>query len=453
MENAEKQKISIKLKTVIIVNMLIIAILCVLMVANTIAIHSYNKHSVELSREHVTYTDIVLQLSIGSDVLTEQARLFAETGERRYMNGYFEEANVTKHREAAVEMLEKLPDIEANEKVLKAMDESVKLMRREYYSMRLTAAGYGISEESLPENVQNIILNPQEQILSQEEAKTKAKKLLYDDVYLEAKSRIKFYLNGYLDEVIEDSEREYDILAKKIDRHSDLQTAIVLMILLIIFIMTAFIYRFIISPVTAASKLIKRDLPINMPRFIREMNLLGISYNDLREKNEDLMTRLKMIAQKDVLTDIGNRFAYHNYISSVAAGKKKILMFVFDINNLHNTNNKEGHAAGDKLITDSADCIVEVFGNEKKDNCFRIGGDEFVAFIFDQPKKNAEEYIKRFEKKTEEKAISVAVGYSYAEEEDDLSMKRMFDEADEATYKKKYANRSRIKYNQEGVEY
>ena len=182
MENAEKQKISIKLKTVIIVNMLIIAILCVLMVANTIAIHSYNKHSVELSREHVTYTDIVLQLSIGSDVLTEQARLFAETGERRYMNGYFEEANVTKHREAAVEMLEKLPDIEANEKVLKAMDESVKLMRREYYSMRLTAAGYGISEESLPENVQNIILNPQEQILSQEEAKTKAKKLLYVDV-------------------------------------------------------------------------------------------------------------------------------------------------------------------------------------------------------------------------------------------------------------------------------
>ena len=41
-------------------------------------------------------------LQAGSDYLTEQARCFAETGERVYLDNYFEEADVTRRREAAV---------------------------------------------------------------------------------------------------------------------------------------------------------------------------------------------------------------------------------------------------------------------------------------------------------------------------------------------------------------
>lgn len=35
----------------------------------------------------------------GSDILTEQVRLYVMTGQEKYLNAYFEEANVTKHRE------------------------------------------------------------------------------------------------------------------------------------------------------------------------------------------------------------------------------------------------------------------------------------------------------------------------------------------------------------------
>ena len=56
-----------------------------------------------------TKTDYYIQwqkdasaLQAGSDYLTEQVRCYAETGERVYLDNYFEEAEVTQQRDNAV---------------------------------------------------------------------------------------------------------------------------------------------------------------------------------------------------------------------------------------------------------------------------------------------------------------------------------------------------------------
>ena len=439
MKNFLRPRTGLRLKNIIIIETVIISLLCVLMVFNIVNINNYNKQSIELSKRHIKYTDITLQLNLGSDILTEQVRLFSVTGQKEYLDGYFNEADVARHRDVALEMLNKLPDADKKGMVGKAMDESMRLMNREYYSMRLTALGYGIPEETLPSEIRNFSVPEADRKLSSEELKEKARSMLFDDIYLGAKQKIKSNINNFLTEMIAESDIEYNNLSKKIRIRSDLQTAIAVVVFAVIILMTLFLYFFVIRPIVAAAESIGKDMPVNMPRFVEELNLMGLSYNDLHARNSELMERLNIIAKKDVLTDMGNRFAYHNYCSSVTRENKRIIMFLFDVNNLRVTNNKEGHAAGDRLLMNTAKCIITVFGREDHANCFRIGGDEFAAFIEDEPESNAGGYLTAFEEETEKCGISVSVGYSFAENPRDVSIKRLFKAADEMMYKNKYA--------------
>lgn len=73
-----------------------------------------------------------------SDLLTNDVRLFVMTSDRKYMDSYFEEANITRSREKAIEKFEVMfPDNIFITDLNKAVSESEKLMQTEYYSMRL----------------------------------------------------------------------------------------------------------------------------------------------------------------------------------------------------------------------------------------------------------------------------------------------------------------------------
>ncbi len=169
---------------------------------------------------------------------------------------------------------------------------------------------------------------------------------------------------------------------------------------------------------------------------------MGYAYNNLRTKNTELMEKLRLIAEKDALTTLGNRLAYNTYSAKLQRENCKVLMFLFDVNNLRAKNNEEGHSAGDKLLIDAAKCIMNVFGNSVQDNCFRIGGDEFVAFIKGEAEEKAQIYIDDFEKECEKHGIGVSVGYSYAEQISDVSAHDMFNLADQMMYKKKYGDKN-----------
>lgn len=58
--------------------------------------------------QYIVCENAARQLQDGSDYLTEQVRLYAMTGERNYLDQYFEEADVTKRREQALESLKSI---------------------------------------------------------------------------------------------------------------------------------------------------------------------------------------------------------------------------------------------------------------------------------------------------------------------------------------------------------
>lgn len=128
----------------------------------------------------------------------------------------------------------------------------------------------------------------------------------------------------------------------------------------------------------------------------------------------------KELAMYDDMTKLKNKREY-----SIAIKKRdaKTNVVYMDLNNLKQTNDTKGHEFGDKLIMTVATAIKQVYG----DDGYRIGGDEFVVLTEDTEEtireKNHEiedELSQKTDQSKEEMQYSVSIGYSLANEHEDI---------------------------------
>ena len=118
------------------------------------------------------------------DTLTKQVRLAAATGDFSYIDAYFEEANVTRSREKALEDLAALDDSsDAIQALQEALLASVNLMQTKYYSMLLVAESIGTDPSTWPTELQDAKLS----IRGANELQTLAK--TYNQLYDENEER------------------------------------------------------------------------------------------------------------------------------------------------------------------------------------------------------------------------------------------------------------------------
>ena len=411
---------------------------CLFMIINAISAKFYNKKSIELSKLHMQYTEIAAELNKGSDVLTEQVRMFAQTGGIKYLEKYFEEANTVKHREKAMKALEEISATDgAIDQMKSSMNYSLKLMNTEYYAMKLTAKAFNIPESELPAEVINVPLSEEDDKLDSSELKDKARMLLFSDNYMQMKKCISFGTNQFLNIMIENSKTEYLALTKKVTVFSDGLELIIILVSTIILLMNLFQYKYVIRPIVNASSNISHGDRIDMPKFLVEMDSLGNSYNKLLLRNGKLVRQLRALAETDALTKLGNRTAYNYFSNQLHSEGGEAILFVFDVNDLREINNTKGHDEGDELLRTSAECIVNIFDKGERKNCFRIGGDEFVAFICGEPEENAELYIEKFSEEQKKYNIRIAVGYTYEKNMSEISIHDMFSMADRMMYVEK----------------
>lgn len=86
------------------------------------------------------------------------------------------------------------------------------------------------------------------------------------------------------------------------------------------------------------------------------------------------------MAYRDIMTGLANRAAFEKDLSELANSQiDPLALVVFDLNGLKHVNDTWGHRAGDVLICGAAKCLLQVFRDEGE--CYRIGGDEFVAVV------------------------------------------------------------------------
>lgn len=128
----------------------------------------------------------------------------------------------------------------------------------------------------------------------------------------------------------------------------------------------------------------------------------------LRQRNNQLL--LHRYSYRDQMTGVMNRRALEEFIEIELDYRVGVGVLMCDINGLKRVNDQMGHEAGDTMIREVADCLSEVFTNER---VFRMGGDEFLVVSSTPNKATFEQRIRTVRLLIEARGRSASMGYTY----------------------------------------
>jgi diguanylate cyclase (GGDEF)-like protein len=159
---------------------------------------------------------------------------------------------------------------------------------------------------------------------------------------------------------------------------------------------------------------------VKLQTTLEELEVTKSELEKLNIKNDKL-------AHFDQMSELLNRTAYEEKISDLKTNMEKIreenmiIIFMADLNFLKYLNDNFGHNTGDEAIKNVALIIKESFSD--KENCYRIGGDEFCVISIGNDQTEFETMYQKFIDKVAEKSkkadypFSVASAYYIVQDE------------------------------------
>ena len=140
-------------------------------------------------------------------------------------------------------------------------------------------------------------------------------------------------------------------------------------------------------------------------------------------------SQLERMSYEDGLTKLYNRNKFNQIIDKyVDAPPSSLGVAYLDLNGLKRMNDEYGHGAGDRFILNAASTIKYVFGADS----YRIGGDEFAVICADMSQEEFNSKMEEEKKHLWENEISVAIGYSWRGDNNDIDAQLR--EADDLMY-------------------
>jgi len=171
---------------------------------------------------------------------------------------------------------------------------------------------------------------------------------------------------------------------------------------------------------------------------------------ELRQSKE----QLQKMALTDPLTKLGNRATFDLSIKQAAACTQRsghpYSLLMIDLDHFKKFNDTYGHQTGDSVLRSVADAILS--SARKADICCRYGGEEFAVILPDTKASNAEVLAERIHKQVEKVSrkqpagripITVSIGISCANRDNNLHPTQLIEEADQALYLAKENGRNR----------
>ena len=314
-----------------------------------------------------------------SDYLTDRVRCFVVTGEVQYLEDFFEEVNVTRRRDLAVENLEELlagSDNTALMSLNSALLLSNELINTEYLAMRMMVEIGDYDPADLPEEITSITLSSDIRQLSDAELRHKAQDLVFDSNYMHFKDRIRENVSLCTQSLIRSSSLELENASSRMSVLVNLQTVLTILFLLIVFAVIYFISTLIRKPLTKMVDLMRTQETIP-PTGAEELRFVTRTYNYILEENRIARERLSHEASHDSLTGLFNRGAYDMLMKSVDVSH--IALILIDIDLFKSINDTYGHAVGDRVLRRVAEVLQQSF--RSVDIICRFGGDEFVIVM------------------------------------------------------------------------
>ena len=149
--------------------------------------------------------------------------------------------------------------------------------------------------------------------------------------------------------------------------------------------------------------------------------------------NKKHLNKTELASTTDSLTGVMNRVAYKKDILTFDEEKPNDFSCIYiDVNELHLRNNKYGHAAGDEMLIYIANTLKETFYGHY---IYRMGGDEFLAFVKNINQEQVKKYIEVFVEQLKTTDYNVAIGLSYRKQ--NINCEEMVREAEIRMYEAK----------------
>lgn len=331
----------------------------------------------EAERVHEHYNECTAaasELMIASDYLTTECRMFVVTGDRRFMDGYYEELLATKRRDAAVDTLSsQAGDERAADELIAALGESNELAALESYAMALTCDAIGTNP--LPDAVAAVELKPEDKALSASEKRALAESMVLGDKYREMKALISGDVDDCAAELVRGLEAKVLAIEHSTDRLLIALAAIIVFLMAIVAGAALGNYVLLMRPIGLHEKSLQKGEPFDIVGCL-EIRRVANSYNKLLAAAKERAAYLQHEAETDALTGAFNRGSYDRLLEQQDDNYALVLA---DIDHFKDVNDQYGHEVGDKVLQMVVEAITNRF--RSTDYVCRIGGDEFAVIL------------------------------------------------------------------------
>ena len=193
-----------------------LVIMVILLVTTFRTVNAFHSLSAATS-DYIEQAAAADNLMDASDYLTEEVQRYTVIGDRTHLENYFREAEVDRRREHALAvMFRNAPNSPALTQLQSAMNESMNLMSREHYAMRLMLDAAG--DTDIPAALQAVELSEEDRALPGEEKTDKARLLTHDADYYVQKSRIRSDMQECVDTLTESTQKTREEMEKTAGR-------------------------------------------------------------------------------------------------------------------------------------------------------------------------------------------------------------------------------------------
>lgn len=312
--NRKNQEIKIGGLKIHNLSIYIMIVASILIVCSLIATFFMSQKQYELVTSTNDYSALERQaesIEDASDYLTEQVRLFAQTSDLQYMNNYFEEVHNTRRREKALETFTSYQVSELwGTQLDQAVSDSMELMEREYYAMKLVSVANGFLDELLPEEIRNVELQLMDQGLAPDAMIERAQIMLFDQEYEHKKAVIDEHLSQFSQGVLLATKNTLDIRLEKLSRIIMMQRMLLCLLAVAILITYIAIRKLIVKPLRIQCKAIENMMPQPatgayelqklIQAYYRQLNLLNTARREQEQRKvSDMQVHSSQIVKKE----------------------------------------------------------------------------------------------------------------------------------------------------------
>ncbi|MDO4990555.1 MAG: GGDEF domain-containing protein [Eubacteriales bacterium] len=420
----------------------IITVLAVLLVLSASQTGKGYSRMEAATENYIQAQQAAADMQTASDYLTAEARTFIATGDLTHAERFFEETDVTRRRDQALEKIGALLSSSLPYTYLSAaLDKSNELLEIECYSMRLASESYGFDLSDCPEQLREVTLEEADLRLSPAEQRDKALIMVFDETYQNYKDEIQKNVSLTVDALIGETRTQQinsSALLLRLVRSEVLLIVIILLLAIAFVLSTVFL---VTRPLKDSIRHIRQDemLP---EKGASELRFLSRTYNQTREQNLLRRRQLSYDATHDALTGLFNRGVFDKL--RARCEERDCALLIIDLDRFKAINDQYGHDVGDRALCFVSAILQKNFRAE--DYICRIGGDEFSVIMVNvnsAMRSQIEEKIRQINGSLQATGddlppLSLSVGVAFSDRENPTD--DIYKDADTALYRAKKAH-------------